>query len=322
THVPPRITRRDAVIAPARLESEIPVAGTEAVLPEPVIEDVPSPELFVEDDRGEIRQGDRVLLIVEDDPNYAKVLLETARGRGFKAVVAQRGSAALALAREMKPDAITLDIRLPDFDGWRVLDRLKVDLATRHIPVQIITVDENTEPTLTQGALGYLVKSENKDSLQNVFEELKSFVERPMRNLLLIEDDEIQQMNIRELIGNGDVKTTVVGSGTEALSALNSGKFDCMVLDLGLPDMSGVELLEKIKNEPHSRSIPIIIYTARDLLHEEELRLRRLAENIVLKDVRSPERLLDETAMLLHRNASKLPERQRKMLETLHQGVL
>jgi CheY-like chemotaxis protein len=262
------------------------------------------------------------LLIVEDDPNYAKVLMEMARERGFKAVVAQRGSAALALAREIKPDAITLDLRLPDVDGWRVLDRLKVDLATRHIPVQIITVDENTEPSLTQGALGYLVKSENKDSLQGAFTELKDFVDRPMRNLLLIEDDEVQQMNIRELIGNGDVKTTVVGTGMEALNALQSGKFDCMVLDLGLPDMSGVELLEKIKNEPKSRSTPIIIYTARDLLQEEETRLRRLAENIVLKDVRSPERLLDETALLLHRNTSKLPDRQRKMLETLHQGVL
>jgi signal transduction histidine kinase/DNA-binding response OmpR family regulator/HAMP domain-containing protein len=322
THVPPRITRRDAVIAPARLESEIPVAGTEAVLPEPVMEDARNAELLVEDDRGHIQHGDRVLLIVEDDPNYAKVLLETARERGFKAVVAQRGSAALALAREIKPDAITLDIRLPDFDGWRVLDRLKVDLATRHIPVQIITVDENSEPALTQGALGYLVKSENKETLQGAFDQLKNFVERPMRNLLLIEDDEIQQMSIRELIGNGDVKTTVVGTGQDALDALHEGKFDCMVLDLGLPDMSGVELLEKIKNEPKSRSIPIIIYTARDLLQEEETQLRRLAENIVVKDVRSPERLLDETSLLLHRNTAKLPDRQRKMLENLHQGVL
>ena len=322
THVPARITRRETTVAPALLESEIPVAGTEAVLPEPPVEDANNAELFVEDDRGHIQQGDRVLLIVEDDPNYAKILLEMAHEREFKVVVAQRGSAALALARELKPDAITLDIRLPDFDGWRVLDRLKVDLATRHIPVQIITVDENTEPTLTQGALGYLVKSQNKETLQGAFDDLKGFVERPMRNLLLIEDDEIQQMNIRDLIGNGDVKTTVVGTGKDALDALHSGKFDCMVLDLGLPDMSGMELLEKIKNEPQSRTIPIIIYTARDLLQEEELRLRRLAENIVLKDVRSPERLLDETALLLHRNASKLPDRQRKMLETLHQGVL
>jgi HAMP domain-containing protein/signal transduction histidine kinase/CheY-like chemotaxis protein len=321
THVPSRSTRRE-ISAPLRPEVSASIAGTEAVLPEPALEDTRGAELLVEDDRGQIQQGDRVLLIVEDDPNYAKVLLEMAHDREFKAVVAQRGSAALAMARELKPDAITLDIHLPDFDGWRVLDRLKVDLATRHIPVQIITVEEDNEPALTQGALGYLVKSQNKETLREAFSELKGFVERPMRNLLLIEDDEIQQMTIRDLIGNGDVKTTVVASGKDALEALHNSKFDCMVLDLGLPDMSGVELLEKIKNEPQSRSTPIIIYTARDLLHEEEIRLRRLAENIVLKDVRSPERLLDETALLLHRNAAKLPERQRKMLESLHQGVL
>src|SRR6185437_2469376 len=190
THVPSRMGRREPVVTSLKPESEIPVAGTEAVLPEPEVEQqVANADVLVEDDRGNIHQGDRVLLVVEDDPNYAKVLLEMARDQGFKAVVAQRGATALALAREIKPDAITLDIRLPDVDGWRVLDRLKVDLATRHIPVQIITVDENTEPQLTQGALGYLVKSQNKDTLQEAFTDLKGFVERPMRNLLLIEDD-------------------------------------------------------------------------------------------------------------------------------------
>jgi HAMP domain-containing protein/CheY-like chemotaxis protein/signal transduction histidine kinase len=317
THVQSRASRTQT---PPRPIQEMPVTGTEAVMPE--TSPAQQTEIFIEDDRGAIQSGDRVLLIVEDDPSYAKVLLETAREKGFKGVIAQRGSAALALARELKPDAITLDIHLPDFDGWRVLDRLKVDLATRHIPVEIITVEEDSEPSLTQGALGYLVKPDNKDSLQQAFDELKEFVERPMRNLLLVEDDEIQQMSIRELIGNGDVKTTVVGTGKEALEALQTEKFDCMVLDLGLPDMPGVELLEQIKNQPESRSIPIIIYTARDLMKDEETHLRKLAENIVLKDVRSPERLLDETALLLHRNAAKLPERQRKMLETLHQGVL
>jgi HAMP domain-containing protein/signal transduction histidine kinase/DNA-binding response OmpR family regulator len=319
THVPSRSGRSQI---PPKPVAELPITGTEAVLPEPTAH-AQDPEMFlIEDDRGEIRPNDRVLLIVEDDPNYGKVLLNVAREKGFKGVIAQRGSTALALARELKPDAITLDIRLPDFDGWRVLDRLKVDLATRHIPVEIITVEENTEPALSQGALGYLVKPDDKQSLGHAFDELKDFVERPMRNLLLVEDDEIQQMSIRELIGNGDVKTTIVSSGKEALNALHSQKFDCMVLDLGLPDMPGVELLEQIKNAPELRNIPTIIYTARDLVKEEETKLRKLAENIVLKDVRSPERLLDETALLLHRNASKLPDRQRKMLETLHQGVL
>jgi CheY-like chemotaxis protein len=323
THVPVRSSRKDTGTAStAPISAPRPtVTGTEAVLPEVSFEEAVT-EQFVEDDRGKIARGDRVVLVVEDDPQYAKVLLELAHEKGFKVIIAQRGSAALALARELKPDAITLDIHLPDFDGWRVLDRLKVDLATRHIPVHIISVEEDAEPTLTQGALGYLTKPKNKESLDEAFNELKRFLERPMRNLLLVEDDEIQQMSIRELIGNGDVKTTVVSSGKEALEALQQEKFDCMVVDLLLPDMPGMDLLEQIKNQPESRSIPIVIYTAKELLKEEEVRLRRLAENILLKDVRSPERLLDETALLLHRNTSKLPERQRKMLETLHQGVL
>jgi len=150
---------------------------------------------------------------------------------------------------------------------------------------------------------------------------LKNFVERPVKNLLLVEDDEIQRMNIRELIGNGDVKTTVVGSGQEALKAIESQRYDCMVVDLGLPDMTGTELLERVKNSPN-RSMPIIVYTARELLDEESARLKRLAEKILIKDVRSPERLLDETALFLHRNVSKLPDRQRKMVEALHKGAL
>jgi CheY-like chemotaxis protein len=226
------------------------------------------------------------------------------------------------MAREIKPDAITLDVHLPDSDGWRVLERLKVDLSTRHIPIHVISVDENTEPTLTQGTLGYTRKSEKKDTLSEAFNGLREFIDRPVKNLLLVEDDEIQSSSIRELIGNGDVKTTVVGTGKDALQALEGDKFDCMVLDLGLPDMTGLELIEQIKQQAKSKSLPIIIYTARDLLKEEEHRLKSLAESILIKDVRSPERLLDETALHLHRNAAKLPERQRRMLENLHQGVL
>ncbi len=279
-------------------------------------------ELSVEDDRGKIEKGDRVLLIVEDDLHYAKVLLEMAHDKGFKGVVAPRGSAALALAREIKPDAITLDVHLPDFDGWRVLDRLKVDLATRHIPIQIISVDENSEPALTQGTLGYVRKTEKRETLSEALDGLKDFIERPVKNLLLVEDDEIQSTSIRDLIGNGDVKTTVVGTGKDALEELQSHKYDCMVLDLGLPDMTGVELIEQIKQQAQSKSLPIVIYTAKDLLQEEETRLKALAESILIKDVRSPERLLDETARHLHRNASKLPEKQRKILENLHHAVL
>src|SRR5437868_4960265 len=204
-----------------------------------------------------------------------------AHEKGFKGIVAQRGVAALAMVRDLKPAAVTLDLHLPDLDGWRVLDRLKIDLATRHIPVHIITIEEDPEPTRSQGALGFVTKTASKESLQGAFDELKDFVARPVKNLLLVEDDEIQTMSIRELIGNGDVETTVVGTGKEALAALESGKYDCMVLDLGLPDMSGTELLEHVKESSGSHSPPIIIYTARELLEEEASRLKSLAEAIL-----------------------------------------
>ncbi|HMJ92360.1 MAG TPA: response regulator, partial [Candidatus Acidoferrum sp.] len=322
---PPRkekeLTMLGRNISPAIASIDLALIDTAATVELPA--EMPSMEdRTVEDDRGRIDPGDKLLLIVEDDPHYARVLIEMAHDKGFKAVVAGRGSAALAMARELKPDAITLDVHLPDFDGWRVLDRLKVDLATRHIPIQIISVEENSEPMLSQGTLGYLRKSEKKESLALAFDGLKEFIERPVKNLLLVEDDEIQSTSIRELIGNGDVKTTVVSSGHQALDELEHHKYDCMVLDLGLPDMTGVELLEQIKKQTKSKSLPIIIYTAKDLLQEEETKLKSLAESILIKDVRSPERLLDETALHLHRNASKLPDKQRKMLESLHQGVL
>jgi HAMP domain-containing protein/signal transduction histidine kinase/CheY-like chemotaxis protein len=317
THVPMRTVRKETATP-----RPIAVPLDRQMLGEGATSDAPGPDEFeLEDDRGAIAPGDKLLLIIEDDVNYARVLLEMAHEKGFKGIVSQRGASALTLVRDLKPVAVTLDLHLPDLDGWRVLDRLKVDLATRHIPVHIISVEDDPAPALCQGALGFVTKSETRESLQKAFEQLKEFVERPVKNLLVVEDDEIQTLSIRELIGNGDVKTTVVGSGREALAALESEHFDCMVLDLGLPDMSGTELLEQIK-AGSSRTLPVIIYTARELLEEEASKIQNLVETIVIKDARSPERLLDQTAMVLHRNISRLPDRQRKMLENLHQGVL
>jgi HAMP domain-containing protein/CheY-like chemotaxis protein/signal transduction histidine kinase len=321
THVPVRaVPRKESSVH--RTDDGRLVAMPINPREEAVLDNRVSLDPGVEDDRGKIQPNDKVLLIVEDDSNYARVLVEIAHDKGFKTIVAQSGGAALAMIREMKPAAVTLDIRLPDVNGWKLLDRLKIDLATRHIPVHVISVEVDTEPSRNEGAFGYLTKSESKESLEHAFEELKDFTDRPVKNLLLVEDDEIQTMSIRELIGNGDVKTTVVGTGKQAIEAIESGKFDCMILDLGLPDMSGAELLERIKGAERSRTLPIVVYTARDLLQEEAERLKLLAESILIKDVRSPERLLDETAMLLHRNVAKLPDKQRKMLESLHQGVL
>jgi CheY-like chemotaxis protein len=270
------------------------------------------------DDRHSISPGDRVVMIVEDDKTFANYLLGLAREHGFKALLTTRGSTALAMAREHKPDAITLDLGLPDMEGWKVLDRLKDDPNTRHIPVQIITADEERERGLQQGALAFLTKPAQKENLDEAFKDIRQYIERQVKSLLVVEDDEVQRKSIAELIGESDVQITGASTAQEALDKLKEGHFDCMVLDLGLPDMSGFQLMEQMKKEPSLKALPVIVYTGRDLTKKEETQLKRVAKTIIVKDVRSPERLLDETALFLHRVQSRMPEPQRKMLERLH----
>jgi signal transduction histidine kinase/HAMP domain-containing protein/DNA-binding response OmpR family regulator len=260
------------------------------------------------DDRDAIQPGDRVVLLVENDVSFARILVDLARGRGFKAVVALGGRACLELARKAKPDAITLDVRLPDLDGWKVLEHLKHDLTTRHIPVHIISVEEGWQRGLKLGAIAYLKKPTSHQALAEAFARLHSFVERRVKNLLVVEADAYHRDNIVELIGNGDVRSTCVATGADALDALRSEPFDCMVLDLFLPDMSGFELIQKIRRKAELHDMPIIIYTGKELTREQEAEIHRLAEASVIKDVRSPERLLDETALFLHRIEADLPE--------------
>jgi CheY-like chemotaxis protein len=274
----------------------------------------------VGDDRAFIQPGDRVVLIIEDDPAFSRFLLDLSHDQGFKALIASRGANGLALAREMKPHAITLDISLPDVDGWRVLDRLKDDPVTRHIPVYMISVTDEPERSLQHGALGFLHKPADKEALSGVLSTIKSFVERQVKNLLVVEDDEVQRQSIVELIGNGDVKITAVPTGQEALDALESQHFDCMVLDLLLPDIGGLEVIQRIKKQPTLRSLPIVVYTGKDLSRKEETQLKRLSQTVILKDVKSPERLLDETALFLHRNTANLPDAKREILERLHRS--
>ncbi|HAG85431.1 MAG TPA: hybrid sensor histidine kinase/response regulator, partial [Cyanobacteria bacterium UBA12227] len=285
---------------------------------------VPNP---VADDREEIQQilnGVRskdtpILLIIEDDINFARILLDMAREQGFKTLVALRSDTALAIAQEFKPDAITLDIHLPDMDGWTVLDRLKHDPNTRHIPVHILSVEEGQQRGLQLGAIAYLQKPVTREALVDGLSHIKSFIERQVKNLLIVEDDETQRQSIIELIGNGDVVTTAVGTGAEALEVLGEVQFDCIVLDLGLPDMTGFELIEQIKENPNFSKLPIIVYTGKELTRAEETELKRIAETIIVKDVRSPERLLNETALFLHRVQANLPQTKRQMLEKLYQ---
>ncbi|PSB00964.1 HAMP domain-containing protein [Merismopedia glauca] len=273
----------------------------------------------IEDDRDAIQPNDLTLLIVEDDLSFARILLDMARQQGFKGLVATRGNIGLEMAQQFKPTAIMLDIRLPVLNGWTVLDRLKHHPDTRHIPVHIMSVEEGLQRSLRQGAIAYLQKPINSDSLINAFSSIKEFVERAIKNLLLVEDNELQRQTIVDLIGNTDVASTAVGTGTEALEALRSGHFDCLVVGLELPDMDGFALIEQVKQEPSWKQLPIIIYTGKELSAQEERELRRISDTIVIKDARSPERLLDETALFLHRVQANLPELQRQMLERSHQ---
>jgi CheY-like chemotaxis protein/signal transduction histidine kinase/HAMP domain-containing protein len=300
-----------------------PSGGT-AVVPEADEDDVmmsrdslPRPEGF-DDDRDDIEPGDRTLLIIENDANFAKILLEMAREKGFKGLCALDGEGGLKLAHAFEPDAITLDIDMPGMDGWAVLDRLKHHPQTRHIPVHIITGIRERQQGLKSGALAYLEKPVTKEALDESFARISNFIESSVKRLLVVEDDETQRQSMIELIQHEDVEITAVASAEDALRELATSHFDCMVLDLGLKDMNGFELLETVKANPQMRDLPIIIYTGKDLSQAEETKLRKFAETIIVKDVKSPERLLDETALFLHRVEAKLPEQKRRMLERLH----
>ncbi|HEX6600729.1 MAG TPA: HAMP domain-containing protein [Gemmatimonadaceae bacterium] len=281
------------------------------------MEDLPRPVGF-EDDRDTIDDGDRVLLIIENDTNFSKVLLEMAREKGFKGLCALDGEAGLKLAHAFNPDAITLDIDMPGMDGWAVLDRLKHHPQTRHIPVHIITGVRERQQGLKSGALAYLEKPVTKEALDESFAKIADFIDTSVKRLLVVEDDDTQRNSMIELIQHEDVAITAVGSAEDALRELATGHFDCMVLDLGLEGVSGFELLETVKANPAMRDLPIIIYTGKELTQGEETKLRKFAETIIVKDVKSPERLLDETALFLHRVEAKLPEQKRRMLERLH----
>jgi CheY-like chemotaxis protein len=260
------------------------------------------------------------VLIVEDDVAFARILLDMARDKGFKGLVATRGESALQLAPRFRPDAITLDIELPDMEGWTVLDRLKHDRVTRHIPVHIISADEETARGLRLGAFAQMQKPVSKESLDDAFAKIQGFLERSNKSLLIVEDNPQQRQAIVELIGEGDVDITAVGTGEEALKLLAERPFDCMVLDLGLPDMSGFDFINRLKNDLGVIDVPIVVYTGRELSRKEENELKRMADAIIVKDVRSPDRLLDETALFLHRVEENLPEQKRKMLEQLHES--
>jgi len=272
----------------------------------------------IADDRLEIEPGDPILLIVEDDPHYARVMMELARNEGFKVLVATRGAEALDLARQYQPTAVSLDIFLPDMLGWTVLSQLKQNPLTRHIPVQIVTLDEDRQHGLARGAFSFVTKPVTTEALETALTRIKEYAKPRRRRLLLVEDNEAEQMSITELLGHDDIEIMTAATGAEALLALRERPYDCVVLDLLLPDMSGFEILEQIRTDPVLSEVPVVVFTGRELSVQEDAQLHTMARSIVVKGVESPERLLDETALFLHRVVTDLPAEKARMLERLN----
>ncbi|MBI2435921.1 MAG: response regulator, partial [Candidatus Hydrogenedentes bacterium] len=277
-------------------------------------------QIELPDDRELLGDEDRVLLVIEDDVKFARILIDMAREKGFKVLCASHGEQGLALARHYKPEAITLDIRLPEVDGWSVLDRLKHDLDTRHIPVQIISIDAPDTRLLQLGALNCLEKPVSMEDLASAFDRMIEFSARGVKNLLVIGEDESQLAAIVETIGNTDVQTTAVGSAKDAVEALKSSRYDCVVVGLGSTGTPAVKLIETLRDKSGLRDVPIVLYANKDLSQREALRLAKMSEHTVVKNVCSMDRLLDETALFLHRMGKNLPEPKRLLLQEAHQN--
>jgi len=285
-------------------------APSAPILPERPIEQIP-------DDRHEIQPGDSILLIVEDDPRYCRVLIDLARDKGFKVLAATRGAEALELAKQYQPTAVSLDVFLPDMLGWGVLTQLKQNPLTRHIPVQIITLDEDKHHGLARGAFSFVTKPTTTEGVEAALRRIKEYATPRRRRLLVVEDNVAEQMSISELLGYDDVEIETAGTGRDALDSLRRQPADCVVLDLRLPDMSGFEVLEELSQDKVLSEVPVVVFTGRELSADEDARLHTMARSIVVKGVESPERLLDETALFLHRVVTELPAEKQRMLERL-----
>ncbi len=277
-------------------------------------------EARIDDDRNNLVDGDAVLLIVEDDPHYARVLCDLSRDKGFKVLIAMTGTEALSLAREYRPAAISLDVLLPDMLGWTVLNHLKQDPGTRHIPVQMLTLDEDRHHGLSRGAFAFVTKPTSTEELNAALSRIREYSQPRRKRLLVVEDNPAEQVSTRELLWHEDIDIDIVDSGASALNALEKQLYDCIVLDLRLPDMTGFDVLEQLRDNPKLKDLPVVVFTGRDLSAEEDAQLHTLARSVVVKDVESPERLLDETALFLHRVVAELPEAKQQMLDRLHRS--
>jgi len=278
----------------------------------PVAASVAAP---LEDDRESLSLTARIVLIVEDDPRFAAILRELAHEMNFQCVIAQSANDGLAMARQFRPSAILLDVNLPDHSGLGVLDQLKQHPTTRHIPVHVVSVTDYAQQALERGAIGYALKPVKREQLIDAFRKFETKLSQQIKHVLVVEDDARQRDSIRELLSGKDVEITEAESATGALRELQATTFDCVVMDLNLPDLSGYELLETMAATEEVSFPPVIVYTGRSLSRAEEQKLRRYSKSIIIKDARSPERLLDEVTLFLHQVESSLPADRQRMLQ-------
>ena len=269
----------------------------------------------IADDREQLAPGRRLILVVEDDIAFAQILRDLAQEMGFQSVVVHSAGDALIATAKFQPSAIVLDINLPDFSGLGVLDQLKRNPRARHIPVHVVSVADYRREALELGAVGYALKPAKREELADALRRLELRLSQSVRRVLIVEDDERQRESIRALLSNGDVQIEAVATATDALRALASTTFDCVVLDFNLQDLSGYDLLEKMARQEEVSFPPVIVYTGRSLSRDEEQQLGRYSKSIIIKDARSPERLLDEVTLFLHQVESKLPEAHQQMLK-------
>lgn len=293
-----------------------PAVATPTAVAAPVASAIPAVIPRFADDRDKAPFATRCILVVEDEPNFARILYDLAHELGYMCLVAHGADEGYDLAREFMPDAILLDMRLPDHSGLTVLQRLKERAETRHIPVHVISVEDRVEAAMHMGAIGYAVKPTTREELKDVFARLEAKLTQKVKRVLLVEDDDLQRESIARLIGDEDIEITAVGLAQDALELLRTTIYDCMVIDLKLPDMLGNDLLKRMSTEDICSFPPVIVYTGRNLTRDEEAELRKYSRSIIIKGARSPERLLDEVTLFLHKVESQLSHERQKMLKT------
>jgi CheY-like chemotaxis protein/signal transduction histidine kinase/CHASE3 domain sensor protein len=271
--------------------------------------------IAIDDDRHRLKPASRLILVVEDDTAFALILRDLAHEMGFQCVITHSANDGVAAADLYRPSAILLDMNLPDFSGLGVLDQIKRNPRTRHIPVHVVSVADYIQEAMERGAVGYALKPVQREQLIDAFNKLEAKFSQSLHHVLVVEDDARQRDSIRHLLGNDDVNIVGVETAAEALEQLRTTTFDCMVMDLNLPDLSGYELLEKMAAQEDVAFPPVIVYTGRSLTGEEEQGLRRFSRSIIIKDARSPERLLDEVTLFLHQVETTLPAESQRLLK-------